>query len=318
MKIWGITDGSAGMVAQVKALADALNFSSEFLEMPDGLEMKVISLKKPWGFLPNICYDFLPAELIIKNPFSPPYPDLVISCGRKAALVSVAIKEISPQTKTIHIQDPQMASSNFDLVVAMEHDKIIGDNVIKTRFALHNITPEKLAEAKAKFTPIFEQYPKPHIAVLLGGTTNKYTLTNSRMVTVLRTLRDKLASTEGSLLITTSRRTGVENTAMLHKAFAGDNHVYIYDGIGDNPYLGLLACGDEIMISNDSVNMMSEAFATGKKVEILALPDHKNTKPSRFAEMLQTQPVMTGNEMGELADEVKKRLSLYLRPDVHL
>ncbi|MEQ1704931.1 MAG: hypothetical protein ABL867_03040 [Rickettsiales bacterium] len=45
---WGVTDGSAGMVAQVRALALAMDLQPE---------MKVIALKKPWAWLPNIFYD---------------------------------------------------------------------------------------------------------------------------------------------------------------------------------------------------------------------------------------------------------------------
>ena len=301
MKIWGITDGSAGMVAQVNALAISLGFVPE---------MKIISLKKPWSFLPNICYDFLPARIAVKTILPPPYPDLIISCGRKAAIVAVAIKKLNPQTKTIHIQDPQMSADNFDLIIAMDHDKIIAKNVIKTRFALHNITKEKLANARAKFTAVFEKYSKPHIAVLLGGTTNKYTLTNARMMTLINQLIAKLDSIEGSLLITTSRRTGAKNIELLKGVFAGNKRVYIYDGIAENPYMGLLACSNEIMVSNDSVNMMSEAFATGKKVSILELEAHKNTKPSRFAEMLKKQPKMIGDEMNNLARDIKNFLAI--------
>ncbi len=66
----------------------------------------------------------------------------------------------SAGTQFIHIQDPQAPARHFDLVVAMEHDKITGDNVIKTHFALHSITPEKLAGAAETFAPRFADFPK--------------------------------------------------------------------------------------------------------------------------------------------------------------
>ena len=49
MKILGLTDGSAGMVAQVAALAEALGLKAE---------MKVISIPKPLRYLPNLIFDF--------------------------------------------------------------------------------------------------------------------------------------------------------------------------------------------------------------------------------------------------------------------
>lgn len=292
---WGITDGSAGMVAQVRALTMAMGLEPE---------MKIIALKKPWAWLPNIFYDGFLLKFVLpcalRADIAKPYPDMIISCGRKAALVAAAIKQSAPDVKVIHIQDPQMSPRHFDVVVAMEHDKISGDNVIKTRFALHSINNEVLEKSREQFAPQFASYPRPHIAVLIGGSTNKYSLTIARMAKLIKDLQ----AVKGSLLITTSRRTGGENIAALKQAFAGNKNVYIYDGGGENPYMGLLACSDEIIVTNDSVNMMSEAFATGKKVSIINLEGHSNTKPARFAEMLKNSPPMAGDEMEKLAGQV--------------
>ncbi len=306
MSCWGITDGSAGMVAQVRALALAMGLE---------LEMKVIALKKPWAWLPNIFYDgfllklVLPCALRDSLELSRGGGMTIISCGRKAALVAAAIKQSAPDVKVVHIQDPQMSPRHFDAVVAMEHDKISGGNVIKTRFALHSINKEVLEKAREQFAPQFASYPRPLVAVLIGGSTNKYNLTKARMTALIANLRGRLALINGSLLITTSRRTGEENIAALKSAFAGNKNVYIYDGNGENPYMGLLACADEIMVTNDSVNMMSEAFATGKKVTIINLKGHKNTKPARFAEMLKNSPPMKGDEMEKLAGKVREFLA---------
>jgi|CXWL01.1.fsa_nt_gi mitochondrial fission protein ELM1 len=302
---WGITDGSAGMVAQVRSLALAMGITPE---------MKIISLKKPWVWLPNVFYNGCLLKFVLgyalRNPeiIAAPYPEMIISCGRKAALVSAAIKENNKNVKIVHIQDPQMSPKNFDVVVAMEHDKVTGINVIKTRFALHSISPEALGSACEIFMPHFAAYSRPHIAVLLGGSTNKYKLTKARMETVIVDLQEWLAGTKGSLLITPSRRTGAENMIDLQKAFSGNKNVYIYDGKGENPYMGLLACADEIIVTNDSVNMMSEAFATGKPVTIIELEGHENTKPARFAKMMKSQPPMTGDEMDKLAGKVNEML----------
>jgi mitochondrial fission protein ELM1 len=277
-------------------------------------EMKIIALKKPWAFLPNIILGGILKELILTHmikdaqPLTGPYPDVVISCGRKGALVCAALKLREPKIRAIHIQDPQMPPQNFDVVVAMQHDRVEGKNVIKTLFALHNISPEKLEAAQKKFAPDFEDYPKPHIAVLLGGSTNKYKLTEARMADVIKQLEDVVSKTQGSLLITPSRRTGTANIEALKRAFSGNKRVFVYDGKGQNPYIGMLACADKIIVSNDSVNMMSEAFSTGKPVTIMDLQDHKNTKPYHFGEMIKSRLLITGDEMEKLAQEVRSKL----------
>ena len=241
---WGLTSGQAGMAAQVRALALALKLTPQ---------MKTVDIRKAFTYLPNEIY--LPFRKVIvpyllapkSDSLLPPYPELVISCGRRAALVAMGLRQYAPDTKFIHIQDPHLPSNYFDVVIAMQHDKITG---------------------------------------LLGGSTNKYTLTSAGMQQIISSLQELLSRTQGCLLITPSRRTGEKNISTLRDVFAGNPRVYIYDFTAENPYLGLLARADFIVVTNDSVNMMSEAQATGKPIYILPLPEHTNTKPSRFAEKL--------------------------------
>jgi len=283
---WGLTDGSAGMVAQVKALAVALQLD---------VEMKKIALRKPFVYLPNIVYGSPLRHFIVPYFMAPesdalpePLPEVIISCGRRAALVSMGLRahKRNRATRFIHIQDPQVSARYFDQVVAMKHDKITGSNVIKTRFALHAITPAVLTQAREQFAPRFASYAKPRVAVLLGGSTNKYTLSKGAMARVIMSLQQLMQQHEGSLLITPSRRTGEDNIRMLQQTFAANPNVYVYDFSGDNPYMGMLALADVIIVTNDSVNMMSEALATGKPTYLLPLPGHASTKPSRFADAL--------------------------------
>lgn len=278
---WGLTDGSAGMVAQVKALASALSLT------PD---MKAINLRKPWVYLPPACYTGPLRRFILPHfltsYLTPPWPEIVISCGRRAAIVALGLRAQLPATRFIHIQDPRIDSRHFDAIVAMQHDSITGPNVIKTRYALHTITPEALAAARAHFAPRFAAYPAPYTSVLIGGSTNKYTLTEAAMAQLIDSLQQLLGHTPGSLLITPSRRTGEKNLASLRQAFAGNQRVYIYDFIEENPYMGLLALADHLIVTDDSVNMMSEAAATGKPLHLLPLPGHADTKPARFAQGL--------------------------------
>jgi mitochondrial fission protein ELM1 len=158
---------------------------------------------------------------------------------------------------------------------------------------------------------------------LIGGSTNKYALTPQGMMKVITTLQSVIAHTPGSLLITPSRRTGYDNIAMLKAAFAGNDRVYIYDGTGDNPYPGLLAIAQTLIVTNDSVNMMTEAAATGKPLYIIPLEGHADTKPARFAEALirdgiarplsgrlESWSYSVKNEMTDMVREIRQRLAV--------
>lgn len=318
---WGVTDGSAGTMAQVKALAEALGLKPV---------MKRVKIKPYYAWLPNAFYNGKAWRRLKNAPghfsddLSPPWPEIVISCGRRGALAALALKARGASARLVHIHDPQMKPKHFDLIVAMAHDKAAGDNVIKTHFAMHNITKELLADAAKKFAKRFSLYPKPYVALLFGGSTNKYTLKEKRMHDVITELQRLVNNISGSLLMTTSRRTGGDNLRLLLDAFprARESRTYIYDGIGENPYLGMLALADHIVVTDDSVNMMSEAVATGKPVYILKLPGHENTKPARFAEKLIKEGIArpleskleswsytAENETAKVAAEIRRRLA---------
>ena len=47
---------------------------------------------------------------------------------------------------------------------------------------------------------------------------------------------------------------------------------YLWDGEGENPYFGLLGLADFLVVTCDSVNMVSEAASTGKPVYVADLP----------------------------------------------
>ncbi len=317
---WGFA-ATTGMEAQVRALAESLEFE---------VQMKEAEVKPPFVWLPNSVYAAGLDRFVVPNLLAEgsdvlqaPWPDVVISCGRRPAMVALGLRRKmgASAAKFIHIQDPHVSSKHFDAVVAMQHDAISGDNVIKTRFALHTITPEKLWAAQEKFQPIFASYPKPFVSILIGGSTNKYHFTHAAMHELITSLRVIQAKTEGTLLITVSGRTGDENTRILKDVFGDNRRVHIYDGIGQNPYMGMLALAETIFVTNDSVNMMSEVAATGKPLYILPLAGHTNTKPSRFADRLIYDGVArfftgkiekwnydAGNEMKALAVQIRQRL----------
>jgi mitochondrial fission protein ELM1 len=187
---------------------------------------------------------------------------------------------------TVFVQNPGIAPSHFDLVIAPEHDRVVGENVISTRGALHRITRERLEQGAAKLLPRVAHLPRPYISVLIGGANASYSFGREEMQKLADALIRAARESGGSLLITASRRTGEENRALLQSALAGTPS-FLWDGEGDNPYFGLLGLADHIVVTNDSVSMVSEAVATGKPVHVFALPakagqSRKSRKFARF------------------------------------
>ena len=123
------------------------------------------------------------------------------------------------------------------------------------------------------------------------------------------------------IAITPSRRTEPEIVAQLRARLIGRN-AYIWDGTGDNPYFGLLGAADAILVTADSVSMISEAAATGKPVHIVDL-DGGSAKFDRFHRAMRDAGIarpFTGeigqwrydppDDTARAAAEIKRRLAL--------
>jgi mitochondrial fission protein ELM1 len=261
---WIVTPGQAGFESQGRGLAEALGLAAT---------MKRVSVRAPWARLPGWLW-MRPLNCLAADSdrLDPPFPDLVISCGKIAAPLAAAIRKSSGgQTRAVHIQKPTMSARHFDLVVAPRHDGLSGPNVVATIGAVHPVTVPKLAEAAARWTPRFTALKRPLIGVLIGGSNGRFILGERETADIADRLA-ALARQQGvGLAITPSRRTGAANEAILRTRLSG-LPAFIWDGSGDNPYLGILALSDAIVVTEDSVSMTSEALATGKPVYVARLP----------------------------------------------
>ena len=218
------------------------------------------------------------------DTLDPPYPDILIASGRKSIGAALHIKQRSGgKTFLVQVQDPRISPKHFDLVVAPQHDPARGDNVIVTTGAMHRVTPEKIAAEKNKFAALLEPLPRPRVAVLIGGTSKAHRMTAEST----QKLTDQLLSLKASLMVTASRRTGVDNARALRNALKGSN-AYFWDGTGENPYFALLGFADYIVVTEDSVSMASEALSTGKPVYIASL-EGGGKRLGRFHTLLQEQ-----------------------------
>jgi uncharacterized protein len=263
MIVWAVTTGEAGMRAQALGLAEAL-------DLP--FEERRIRLRRPWSWLPGHYCPFPLAGIDpAHDPLAPPWPDILITCGRRSTAVSMAIRKRSKgRTLTVHLQNPQTPLSAFDLVVAHPHDGIAGENVLLVETTIHRVTSDKLAQARNDFAPAFDAYPSPRLGVLLGGRTRKGGFGDSDIAVLLAGLNAHL-ETGGSLLITPSRRTEECVVAALRQRFADNPRVLLWDGTGENPYFGILSLSDRLVVTADSTSMVSEALGTGSPVDLIPL-----------------------------------------------
>jgi len=260
---WVVSDGKIGMEVQCLGLAEALGFAPA---------VKRIQVRRPWRWLPPL---LVPNPLQCLGPkgdrLAPPWPRVLIASGRQTVAVSIAIRQAARgRTFTVQVQNPAVDPARFDAIVTPRHDRLRGPNVINTVGGLNIVTPARLAAAAARFAPRLKALPRPLIAVALGGDNKVYRMTG-KVVERLGAQLAAMTRAEGAgLLITPSRRTSDRALAALRAALDG-LPVKIWDGRGDNPYLAYLALADAIVVTADSINMVSEAASTGKPVFVVEL-----------------------------------------------
>lgn len=259
-----MTTGEAGTREQARGLATALAADAE---------ERQIRVSRFWALVPPAFLGLEPPAVTpVVGRLEPPWPDVLVSCGRRSALVARAIRRRNPAPMLlVHVQPPAHPEA-FDLVVAMAHDRLDGANVIGVDTALHGVRPAALAAAAARGDPRFVGLPPPWTGVLLGGSTRRKPFRQEDATRLADQLDALRARTGGSLLITPSRRTPAAVVATLGARYLGDGTVRIWDGAAPNPYLPILALADRLVVTSDSVSMISEALATTAPVSIFVLP----------------------------------------------
>ena len=256
LRAWCLTDGSAGMISQVKGLAGALNLN---------FEQKTIDLKFPWNKLP---VGIFPPSKIIFNNYrqisleSNIPPDIIISCGKRSIYASLHLKKsLKNKVFSIHIQNPKINPAHFDLVVAPAHDDLKGKNVLQTDLALNHINNRLLSKEAELYTAQFSKIEKPICAIFLGGQNRNYRFDIS-VIKVLADQVDKIIKNNDiQLYILFSRRTDEFIIEYLKERFLDQN--IIWNGEG-NPYLALMKFSKYLICTSDSVSIISESISSTK------------------------------------------------------
>ena len=261
---WVITDNAAGNQRQALALAEHMQRPVRHLRL---------RLRAPWSWLsPRFTLGntrALPAAQ--RSLFAPPWPELVIGCGRSAALLTRIVRPLSGgRCYTVQILDPRIDPRHWDAVIAPRHDGLDGANVLRPLGSLNTVDARWLADGRDA-CPLLGELPQPRVGVLLGGPRRGIDLDDDYADRLLGHLLARHRREGGSLLVLASRRTPAE-LIELFRAALRDVPGIVWAGPDDgrNPFPGVLGWADRLVVTPDSVNMLSEACAVGCPVHTLA------------------------------------------------
>ena len=256
-----MTSYRAGERAQVLALAAALGRPFEIKELALRGSAALVSLVQ--------ASNLRGIRLEQSDRLVPPWPDVVISAGMRNEPVVRWIREQSGgRTRLVHIGRPWAPLSRFDLVITTPQYRLPRrPNVLHNPLTLHSMTREGLQAAAVTWQSRLADLPRPWIAVIVGGNSGPYTFGARAARRLARQASEMARGQGGSLLVTTSARTTSQAGQVLAEHITVPRHFYPWRADDENnPYFGYLALADAIIVTADSISMLTEACATGKPV----------------------------------------------------
>ncbi len=249
--------------------------------------------------------------------------DVVVSAGSVCGPVNYLIAR-EHQAKAVTLLRPSVIPlSRFHAVIAPQHDMRpnapVRRGLIVTKGAPNLIDDRYLKEHASVLMQRYSHLKlrnKFMIGVLLGGDTKSYILDESVVRILCNQIKEAAEQLDADIMITTSRRTSekVENLVMREfKKYARSQLLIIANRNNMGEAVGgILALSDVLVVSGDSISMVSEAASSGKKTVVFsvnrragAVDDHKHNRfvsqMNQDGYILSSDPALVGQAIFNLA-----------------
>jgi len=258
--VWLLKGAKAGDYEQLRVIARALGVPSITKQLVFR-RFELLLHATPHPTLAGI-------DVAASDPLEAPWPDLVLTAGRRNELVARWIRQRSGgRTRLVHVGRPWSNPRQFDLVVSNRQYLLeSGGNVIVNDLPLTDLSDAALAADRERWSAQWAAFVRPWTVLLVGGDTGPFVFSPAQARKLASLVNAKMARTGGSLLVTTSGRTAARSAAALFATLVEPAYVYRWPSNEPSPYRGLLACADEFVVTADSMSMLTEACATSKPV----------------------------------------------------
>jgi len=267
-RIWLVIGDKPGDNAQIEIIAEALGLPYEIRCVRPKPEYV---LGKP-RFKASL-YHLDPGR---SDRLEPPWPDIILTIGRRPSMAALWVQEQSGgHSKIILLGRPKRWMERFALVIVPSQYQMPDDpKVLKLDLPLMRSNEAAIARAADEWRTRLADLPRPLTALLVGGQTKPFRFDADAALALLTAARK--AAGDGSLYISTSRRTPPAVIETLEKNLPPDSRLYRWSpDDSDNPYLALLGLADRFIVTGDSVSMMVEVTRMGKPLAVYALPCQK-------------------------------------------
>jgi len=307
---WALLDNRTGNRNQIYGILTHLN-----------LKYKIIEIKYNFfAILPNFFFQIFNLNFHIKpisSQIADSKPDLILSCGRRTATISLALKKkFNHSPACIHLMYPRFTffKKSFDIIFTPMHDNVEQNQYIKKFLG----TPSniKLVQDKSNI------FINPIIFLIVGGNHGRFKLSEKEVENMIIKIILKLKK-KGTLLITTSRRTSIKvinkinDIAKEYSIIKEVFHPVISNA--KNSYLKNLSIAKEIVVTGDSMSMLSEACETKKPVRIYYNERFCSRKHIKFCNsLIKDNYAFPFETLGKKCDKLKvlntsKKVALFIK-----
>jgi len=301
-RLWLLLGDKAGDNAQVLELARALG---------EPCTVKRLVPKPQWVLgKPRFRATLDHLDPARSDPLEPPWPDLVLTIGRRPSMAALWLAERSGgRTRLAIVGRPKRWPERFALIVASGQYAVSeAANVVRLELPLLRPDPARLAAAAAAWRERFADLERPVTAVLVGGETKPFRFDAAVARALAARLADLRAREGGTIWVTTSRRTGEAVAEALATALPAGTllHRWRADEPPEaNPYLALLALADRFVVTGDSASMLVEVARLGKPLAIAALPLRGD--PATRLRLALSRALASQGPLGGLGERLRAR-----------
>lgn len=265
-RVWTVLGDKKGDNGQVHTIVEALGWHCEQINL-QMLEPFVFGKPKVGATLYHI-------DSERSDALEPPWPELIITVGRRPANAALWVREQSGgATKIVLLGKPSGMMRHFDLIISSSENLFPPlENVLNISLPLMRVDTTSVEQQAVAWESRLNSLPKPLIGIMIGGPTGPFVFNKTVSQQVINIVKDVLEAS-GTPYITTSRRTPIDLIHTLKEQLPTDTHLFQWQAQAkDNPYLALLGLADGFVVTGDSISMMVEIARLRKPLSIMSLP----------------------------------------------
>ncbi len=252
-------------------------------------------------------------DLELSDPLEAPWPDIVLTVGRRPSSVAFWIKQQSAgHTRIVLFGKPSSRAKNYDLIITSSEILMPPlPNILTIGYPLMRVDQQAIKVASQTWLPKLSVLPCPLIAIMIGGPTKPYIFNQDTAEHIIKIAQQIINQQNGTAYLVTSRRTPKHILELFSTQLPHGCTLYRWDNQSDeNPYKALLGIADGFIVTEDSISMIVEVAKLGKALAIFPLSS------GRLGWLDQQRRRLTGKLFSKqsetLVDKLRIRFALCL------